>query len=168
MSKLTKEQRATRETNLITAIFNGLVATVEKQAKLWALRARDLRKGLRARAIKRAERRANAEADERPPGYVKAMEAMDLVEEMRERYGISKRDADAIWGAVAQFCMYQLGARTGPFYDAARYFGLMPSKDGGHEVPRVMVDRAPIEVVRVRTPGCNCANCRPRTEQELN
>lgn len=164
--KLTREQRAVRESSLVTAILTGLVATVERQAKFWALKARDLRKGLSAAAIRRAERKANAYAEERPPGYVKAMEAMDVMEAMRERYGMSRRDQDAVWAAVAQFCMFQLGAGKGPFYEAARYFGLAV-EPGGHPVV-VPSDAAPIVVSRPRTPGCDCPNCRPRTQEELN
>jgi hypothetical protein len=164
--KMTKQQRAEREESLVLAILNGLVATIEEKAKAWAFKARDLREGLSATAIKRAERRAHKLADERPPGFVKAMEAMDAYEEMRTRYKISKRDLDAMWAAICQFCMFQLAAGSGPFFEAARYFGLTTQPPPAEEATRVPV--VTLGVTRVRTPGCNCPNCRPRKAEELN
>jgi hypothetical protein len=174
--KLTKEQRAQREVGLSTAIVAGLVATVEAQAKRWALVARDLRKGLSATAIKRAERLAHKIADEKPPGYVKAMEAMDEYDEVCARLRISKRDQDKLWGAICQFCMFQLGASDGPFYRAARYFGIAVPPElrslAEDDLRNALTgDAKQIEVVaapRRRTPGCNCPNCRPRSAEELN
>ena len=144
--KLTKEQRAEREQQLVVAIYLGLAATFEEQAKLCAYQAGELRKGLSATAIKRAERRARKLADEKPPGFVKAMESMGIYEIMCRKYRIPKADQDTIWGAVSQFCMFQLASRSGPFHDAACYFGMLA------EVPKT----------------CDCPNCRPRTAEELN
>lgn len=158
--KPTKEQRASRENSLVSAIVAGLVATLETQAKAWAYRARDLRKGLSTTAIKRAEREAHKLADERPPGYVKAMEAMDIAERVFRQYRLPKRAQNDLWAAIVQFCMFQLAAKEGPFYEAAHYFGMIAAE---------YQQREAIPVVRAaRTPGCNCPNCRPRTAEELN
>lgn len=157
-SKMTKEQRAKREKGLIDAILSGLTATIEHKAKEWAMLAKELRDGLSATAIKRAERRAHKLADENPPGFVRAMECMEIFETLCKHYGISKRDQNEIWGAIAQFSMFQLGAKAGPFYDAALGFGLVLPDLGNVKV----------QVVRVRNPKCDCPNCRPRTAEELN
>lgn len=156
-TKLTKKQRAEREEALALAISMGLTAVAEEQAKAWACKAQDLRDGLSATAIKRAVKRAHEMADERPPGWFKAMAAMDEFDRLCKHHEIPKRAQDAIWGAIAQFCMFQLGAAKGAFYDAARCFGLASPRSD-----------APIVLDRPRTLGCSCPNCRPRRAEELN
>lgn len=163
--KFTKQERAARERGLVEAIFLGVTAIIEATAKEWALRAAELRKGLSTTAIKRAERAAHKRADDKPPGFVKAMEAMATFDELAEKYGIPKRDSDTMWGAISLFCMFQLASRGGTFFEAARFFGLL-----GAAPPRdpATPGEIQIEVVRVRDPNCNCPNCRPRKGEELN
>ena len=155
--KTTKLRRELQEAGLVEAIFHGLVATIEAKAKHWAGVAQTLRNGLSATAIKRAERKAHNLADERPPGFVRAMECMEVTHQIARRYKMSKRDQDTFWQAVAEFSMFQLAAKDGPFYDAARHFEIVPS------APRVEI--------QLGRRGCgnpNCPNCRPRKPEELN
>lgn len=154
------------EAELVDAMFYALTTMVEDHAMAWARRAEKLSKGLSAAAIKRAENRANRMADDMPPGHVKAMAAMDLYEEVCRARRIGKRDQDEIWGAIAQFCMFQLAARRGPFYEAARDFNLVQASTV--EPIIAVVDRE----FAVRQPAargaCDCPSCRPRKAEELN
>ena len=164
--KLTKKDRQEREQALLAAITAGLIATTEAKAKEWAYKAKGLRAGLTPAAIKRAERKAHRLAEEHPPGFVMAMEAMDVMERIFERRGVTKREQDALWGSIAKMCMHQLGAHWGAFFEAAVYFGLVPPREPRRNHGRIEV----VEVSKptARKPNCNCPNCRPRTPEELN
>jgi hypothetical protein len=174
--KMTKKERDQREDALADTMFYALATQVEEHALAWGKRAKTLMEGLPQASIKRARRRAHKLAEGLPPGFVQAMEGRELFEAIMRRRKITSRDEDTIWGAIAQFCMYQLAARQGPFYKAALDFRLVP---GGHAVPiPVMQNSEPsfkVEIIRLQPPtgpeGCgnpDCPNCRPRTAEELN
>lgn len=156
-------ERLKRENELAETMVYALTTMEEEHAVAWGRRAKTLSEGMSAASIKRAQKRAHKIADEAPPGHVKAMEAMDLFEDMCREYGIARRDEDTMWGAVAQLCMFQLAAGRGPFYEAARDFRLMGTPPRPVSIG-VVIDRSNAE----RDPNCNCPNCRPRKPEELN
>ena len=159
--RMTKQERAQRESTLVETLFMMFAETVEEQARLLAERAIDLMKGLSDTAIRRARRIALKRSDERPPGFVRATEALDVYNDLCRKYGVSKDDTSIMWGVIAQHSMFQLAAGRGPFYDAARYFGLVRERQ-----PRF--EDMSVQVIRVRSPNCDCPNCRTRTAEELN
>jgi hypothetical protein len=172
MSKKKKEHKDNegltpeeRESALVDVIAMGLMSPVEETAKAWAMRAKHLRRGLSKAVIQRAERRGRKLAKDHPPGFVVGMEAFDAVTDLGRHLKIPRRELDKLWGYIATHLMFQLGAREGSFYEAARYFDLINDK------PRPKASNAilrMVEVTRARTPGCDCPNCRPRKAEELN
>jgi hypothetical protein len=72
---------------------------------------------------------------------------------------------DVLYGAVAQLCMFQLAAQRGPFNRAAEDFGLT------RPVSVVIALRDLVAsdlAARDNNAVCDCPNCRPRKESELN
>ena len=162
---MTRDQRAARERALSDAMFAALTALTESQATEWGHKADVLKAGLTAAAVKRANKRAHAMADKHPAGYIESMQSMDLIEEICADYGIEKEDMDALYGAVAQLCMFQLAAERGPFYRAAEDFGLTRPAS----VVLALRDLVASDLAaRDGRAVCDCPNCRPRAESELN
>jgi hypothetical protein len=162
---MTKEERAAREEELCDALFSVLMAMNERQAWKWRHRVNVLRAGLTAAAVRRATRRADQRAADHPPGYVASMASMDLFEEIARDYGIDAGDADALYGAVAQMDMFQLAAQRGPFHQAAEDFGLTRPPSVVNAVREFVASDL---AAREGKPVCDCPNCRPRTDAELN
>lgn len=162
---MTKEERAAREEELCDALFSVLMAMDEKQAWRWRHKVNRLRVGLSDSAVKRASKRADKRAADHPPGYTASMASMDLFEEIVRDYGLNASDADALYGAVAQMCMFQLAAQRGPFNQAAEDFGLTRPVS---VVNAVREFTARDLAAREGKPVCDCPNCRPRTDAELN
>lgn len=161
---MTKEQRAAREEALVDAMFAALIALTEKQAMELKNKSDALKAGLSAAAVKRAGKRASKMADEFPPGYIEAMGSMDIFEEICADYGVDGRDMDKLWGAIAQLCMFQLAAQRGPFNQAAEDFGLAKPASVVLAVRDFMARDLAVREGNV----CDCPNCRPRKESELN
>jgi hypothetical protein len=162
---MTKDQRAARERALSDAMFTALTARTEKQATEWGHKADALKAGLTDAAVKRARKRAHELADEHPPGFIEAMQSMDLIEEVCADYGIETKDMDVLYGAVAQLCMFQLAAQRGPFNRAAEDFGLTRPAS----VVLALRDLVASDLAaRDGNAVCDCPNCRPRKESELN
>lgn len=165
--KLTKDEKAQRELQLVDVTFNGLTTHDEGHARAWALRAHELQQGLSKKAIARAQKLAHQRADSSPPGYVTAMECFAIFDNICEDNNISKADAETLWGAVAKACMHEIASRRGEFFEAAREFGLLADDSDRRTTP------LPIQVITAPAPqrGCgnpNCRNCRPRAAEELN
>jgi len=160
---MTKDQRAARERELSNETFTALTALTEAQANEGKRRIEALKLGLSATAIKRAQKRAKEMAEDFPPGHIEAMAAVDSFEETCADYGIDARDVDMIWGAVAQICMYQLATQRGPFHQAAENFGLVKPRS----IAAVLQDFTARDLAARRGP-CDCPNCRPRKDSELN
>ena len=162
-NKMTKEQREEREGTLTMAMLRALVAMDDAEMVRWGTQVKSLSDGLSATAIKRAQRKAQKLAEDMPPGHFKAMEAMAAFDDLCRLYKISKVDQDVIWGAIAQFCMFQLASRRGTFFEAASDFKLVPPPPSALR----------IEIVRMQQPDlvttCDCPNCqRERKAEELN
>jgi hypothetical protein len=162
---LTKEQRAARESELADQLFASFTAMTEATAREHTRKARALEKGLGAVSVARAKKLASAWAHDFPPGHLEAMGSMDLFEEICADFGVDSKDADALWGAVAQLCMFQLAAQRGSFHQAAVDFGLARPVTIASTVRDFMArDLA----ARDGNAICDCPNCRPRAESELN
>lgn len=166
--KLTKEEKQLREEQLVTVTFNGLTATQEQQAKLWSVRAAELQQGLSKTAIRRAQKLAHERADSLPPGYVTAMECFAIFDNICDSAGISKADAETLWGAVARVCMFELGSRQGEFFEAANEFGLLTAERRPTGAPIDVVALPPRDPNTRPCGNPNCRNCSPRRAEELN
>jgi hypothetical protein len=162
---MTKEQRAARESELADQLFASFTAMTETVAMDHARKAEALEKGLSAASVVRAKKKAKDWSRGFPPGYIEAKGAMDTFEDICADYGVSASDVDELWSAIAQLCLFQLAAKRGPFHQIAREVGIAIGDPRGHAVPGpIVIDF----VARDANVVCDCANCRPRKESELN
>jgi hypothetical protein len=155
-----------QEADLAETMLYALTTMEKDHAAAWMKRVKRLSVGMSAASIKRARNRAHKMADELPPGHIRAMEAMDLYEDVCRDCRIGKRDQDTLWGAVAQLCMFQLASRRGPFYEAARDFRLVQDPRGHAMAGPIVIDRE--FSGRDTNTACGCPSCRPRKPEELN